>query len=83
MLSTLPPHWDAPACTGRRCGFEEVSCADVPSFLQFEYSIGLFVAWLAVRDRLVLMRLAPASGSASGSTAATAQSAAAQERPDR
>lgn len=56
----------------RRCGFGEVPRAEAPACLQVEYLAGLVVAWLVARDRLVLMRCAPAGGArpsvASGTT---------------
>ena len=61
----MPP----PPCPHRRrrCGFEEVPRSQVPAFLQLEYTVGLALAWLVTRDRLVLMRLA-AGGSGGGGT---------------
>jgi hypothetical protein len=35
----------------------------VPAFLQFEYTVGLALAWIVTRDRLVLLRLATGGGS--------------------
>ena len=51
----------------RRCGFEEVPRSQVPAFLQFEYTVGLALAWIVTRDRLVLLRLATGGGSGGGS----------------
>lgn len=47
-----------PVFSLRRCGFEEVPRSEVPLYLQLEYFIGIALAWLVTRDRLVLMRLA-------------------------
>lgn len=46
----------------RRCGFEEVARDQVPPFLLAEYLVGLLLAWLVTRQRLVLMRLAAGGG---------------------
>ncbi|KAL4858954.1 hypothetical protein ACK3TF_001320 [Chlorella vulgaris] len=40
----------------KRHGFEEIARGDAPPLLQLEYLIGLGVAWLVTRQRLVLMR---------------------------
>ena len=47
----------------------------MPAFLQFEYTVGLALAWLVTRDRLVLMRLAAGGGGggAGGSGSGTGQ----------
>ena len=55
------PHPSPHSCSPfplRRCGFEEVPRTEVPLYLQLEYFLGIGLAWLAARDRLVLMRLA-------------------------
>ena len=38
----------------------------MPAFLQFEYTVGLALAWIVTRDRLVLMRRAAGGGNGGG-----------------
>ena len=38
----------------------------MPAFLQFEYTVGLALAWIVTRDRLVLMRRAACGGNGGG-----------------
>ena len=38
----------------------------MPAFLQFEYTVGLALAWSVTRDRLVLMRRAACGGNGGG-----------------
>lgn len=69
--------------TRPRCGFEEVAARQlgtVPLPLLLEALAGTVVAWLAVRQRLALMRLASrgsVADDAGGSRAGAAQNAAA------
>lgn len=39
----------------------------MPAFLQFEYTVGLALAWIVTRDRLVLMRRAAGGGNGGSS----------------
>lgn len=71
----------------KRCGFEEVAASQLvtaPVQLLLEALAGTVVAWLAVQQRLVLMRLAStgSAGDGAGSGAGAAQHAAASSATD-
>ncbi len=43
-----------------------MKASEVPAFLLAEYWIGLVLAWLVTRERLVLMRMAEGNSGGSG-----------------